>query len=185
MVKISSIFKAFLENTNFKSHYWFYLLFFFCIRSENQGVLFICSELILKYESAQTKLFSRLLAENPSGTGLKSILFQKLHWHFTVRINCSSDRKNFAEFRSSAFEFFLTVCQNNCRNKVPSIYDLNWQFLFIPFKSLLLPNWFFISWCSDMKNKSKVQVQVYKIMHMVSLEAIFSTRNILRLFKAT
>jgi hypothetical protein len=45
----------------------------------NQGVLSICSELTLKFESARIKLFSRLFAENPPGTGLKSILFPKCH----------------------------------------------------------------------------------------------------------
>ena len=50
---------------------------------------------------------------------LKSILFQKLYWPFTVRINCSSDLKSFSQ---SIEQFFHTVCQNNFGNKIPILF---------------------------------------------------------------
>ena len=59
----------------------------------------------------------------------KAFCYQKLFWPFTVRINCSSDLKNFANSRPSASNFksfsrslehcFLTVGQNNFGNKIP------------------------------------------------------------------
>ena len=59
----------------------------------------------------------------------KAFCYQKLFWPFIVWINCSSDLKNFANSRPSASNFksfswslehfFLTVGQNNFRNKIP------------------------------------------------------------------
>ena len=56
---------------------------------------------------------------------------QKLFWPFTVRLNCSSDFKNFANSCPSASnfksfsplleQFFLTVGQNNFGNKIPIV----------------------------------------------------------------
>ena len=55
-----------------------------------------------------------------------------MFWPFTVRINCSSDLKNFANSRPSASnfksfsqsqeQFFLTVGQNNFGNKIPFLH---------------------------------------------------------------
>ena len=94
-------------------------------------------------------------SEKPLETSLKSILFQKLFWHFTVWINCSSDLKflatsrpsasNFKRFSRLLKQFFLTVDQNNFGNKIPPFR------VFAPFTSrwcrrivvivLLLENW--------------------------------------------
>ena len=59
----------------------------------------------------------------------KEFCYQKLFWPFTVWINCSSDLKHFANswpsasnFKSlsrSVEQFFLTIGQNNFRNKIP------------------------------------------------------------------
>ena len=68
-------------------------------------------------------------------------------WPFTVRINCSSDLKNFANSRPSASnskkiswsleQFFLTVGQNNFGNKIPFFDSLSYSDLsvnfFLPF----------------------------------------------------
>ena len=62
---------------------------------------------------------------------------QTLNYRFgldvTVRMNCSSDLKNFANSRPSATnfknfsrsleQFFLTVGQNNFGNKIPILQD--------------------------------------------------------------
>ena len=57
----------------------------------------------------------------------KAICCQKLFWTFTLRINCSSDLKNFANSRPSSLNFksfsqslelFLTLGQNNFGNKI-------------------------------------------------------------------
>ena len=65
----------------------------------------------------------------------KAFCYQKLFWPFTVRTNCSSDLKIFANFQPStsnfksfswsAEQFFLTVCQNNFGNKIPNILQLS------------------------------------------------------------
>ena len=57
-----------------------------------------------------------------------------MFWPFTVRINCSSDLKFFANSRPSASnfksfsrtleQFFLTVGQNNFDNKIPYLHFL-------------------------------------------------------------
>ena len=53
----------------------------------------------------------------------KAFCYQKLFWPFTIWINCSSDLKIFANFKSfsrSPEHFFLTVAgQNNFGNKIP------------------------------------------------------------------
>ena len=72
----------------------------------------------------------------------KAFCYQKMVWPFSVRINCSSDLKNFANCRPSASNFnffsqslehiFLTVGQNNFSNKIPfllldyGIFSLFW-----------------------------------------------------------
>jgi hypothetical protein len=58
----------------------------------------------------------------------KAFCYQILFWSFTVWINCSSDLKNFENYRPSASnfksfsqsleQFFLTVGQNNFGNKI-------------------------------------------------------------------
>ena len=58
--------------------------------------------------------------------------YQKLFWPFTVRINCSSDLKNFANswpspsnFKTFSWlleQFFLTVGQYNFENKILILY---------------------------------------------------------------
>ena len=65
--------------------------------------------------------------------------FQKLSWPFTVRINCGSHPKSFSRYID---QFFLTVCVNNFRNKIP--YLNLWvvshlEFQFCPKFILLLP----------------------------------------------
>ena len=62
----------------------------------------------------------------------KGFCYQKLFWHFTVWINCSSHLKIFANSLPSASNFnlfsrlleqiFLTVGQNNFGNKIPLLY---------------------------------------------------------------
>ena len=62
----------------------------------------------------------------------KTFCYQKLFWHFTVRRNCSSDLKifanslsnhlNFKSFSRSLEQFFLTVGQNNFGNKIPFLH---------------------------------------------------------------
>ena len=42
---------------------------------------------------------------------VRSILFQKMSWSFTIWVNCSSDQKHVG--------FFLTEGQNNFGNKIP------------------------------------------------------------------
>ena len=64
----------------------------------------------------------------------KAFCYQKLFWPFTVRTNCSSDLKFFANSRPSASnfksfsrsleQFFLTVGQNNFDNKIPFLHCL-------------------------------------------------------------
>jgi len=61
-----------------------------------------------------------------------SCLFQNLFWPFTVWMNYSSDLKkfanswpsalNFKKFSLSLEQFFLTVGQNNCGNKIPLFF---------------------------------------------------------------
>ena len=63
----------------------------------------------------------------------KTFCYQKLFWPFTVRINCSSDRKTFENswtsaskfknFPRSLEQFFLTVSQNNFGNKIPLVIE--------------------------------------------------------------
>ena len=73
--------------------------------------------------------------EKPPGTSLKSILLSKIVLMFTIWINCSSDRKNFANYRTcKSFslwleQFFLTVGQNNFGNKIPLPLN-DWCILF-------------------------------------------------------
>ena len=60
----------------------------------------------------------------------KAFCYQKLFWPFTVRTNCSSDLKifanslplasNFKQFSRSLEQFFPTVGQNNFGNKIPN-----------------------------------------------------------------
>ena len=62
----------------------------------------------------------------------KVFCYQKLFWPFTVRTNCSSDLKIFANSRPSASNFksfswslehfFLTVGQNNFGNKISFLH---------------------------------------------------------------
>ena len=61
-----------------------------------------------------------------SSNKLKSILLQKLFWTFSVWINCFSNLKNFTNslFRSME-QLFLTVGQNNFRNKIQNNYRLS------------------------------------------------------------
>ena len=101
-------------------------------------------------------------------------ILQEQVWKAFCSKNCINVRLNYFSdlitFRIQALNFFPTVGQKNCRNKIPSSCLMD----FISVDVLI-----------HMKNKSKVQVQVWKLLHMVSLQAIFSSRNILGLFKAT
>ena len=59
---------------------------------------------------------------------LENILFQKLYWPSTVRINCSNNPKIFANSWPSKFQkfftikFVLTVGQNNFGNKIAFLF---------------------------------------------------------------
>ena len=67
----------------------------------------------------------------------KAFCYQKLFWPFTVWINCSSDLKNYANSRPSAWNFksfsrsleqiFLTFGQNNFVNKISQKNKQKWK----------------------------------------------------------
>ena len=72
---------------------------------------------------------------------LKSVLFQKLFWPFTVWINHFTDLKkisnswpstlNFKSFSQSQEQFLLPVGQNNYANKIPILIRLFLTTLFL------------------------------------------------------
>jgi hypothetical protein len=80
-------------------------------------------------------MYVLLIKSETSSKQLKSILFQKLFWPFTVQINCSSDFKTFANswpsasyfisFSRSLEQFFLTIVQNNFGNKITFFVLIN------------------------------------------------------------
>ena len=71
----------------------------------------------------------------------KAFCYQKLFWPFTAWMNCSIDLKNFANFWPSASnfksfsrsveQFFLTVGQNNFRNKILFFPKGHFEFLMV------------------------------------------------------
>ena len=92
----------------------------------------------------------------------KAFCYQKLFWPFTVRRNCSSDLKMFANSRPSASNFkifsrplerfFLTVGQNNFGNKIPKLFyqKIALFMILLKFRTILLPKGFMLLWREHM-----------------------------------
>ena len=90
--------------------------------NSNAGFLKTCAGRLLDMRNLQEQ-------------GKKAFCCQKLFRLFTVWINCSDDLKNFTYsspsatnfkcFSRSLEQFFLTVGQNNCGNKIPLWYSTN------------------------------------------------------------
>ena len=125
----------------------------------------------------------------------KAFCYQKLFWPFTVWINCSSDLKNFANFRPSASNFksfsqsleqyFLTVGQNNFVNKIP--YQIILRLLFFSSSSYFRimnvsafrkenEKWHDIHWC--WQKVQGVRWSIRLCMHLIA-----SLPDLLTLFK--
>ena len=83
----------------------------------------------MTFSNLNSNCSNSLIMRNLQEQVKKAFCYQKLFWHFTVWINCSSDLKNFANSRPSASnfksfsrsleQFFLTEGQNNFGNKSP------------------------------------------------------------------
>ena len=94
----------------------------------------------------------------------KAFCYQKFFRPFTVWINCSSDLKFFANFKSfslSLEQFFFTVGQNKFGNKIPEL-ALKWD-LVIQLSQVILKK---ISKCvHKMKNYLKWHIKILKTLY--------------------
>ena len=74
---------------------------------ENPGKTFILSNFSCRFLNPNIffPIWILIRSEKLLGTSIKSILFQKLVWPFTVRINCYNDLKNLANSWPSASIF--------------------------------------------------------------------------------
>ena len=73
-----------------------------------------------------------------TGISWKSILFQGMYWHFTVRINCSSDLKHFINSQPSALNFksfsssiehFFSLSRSELRTILETKYHFHYKYL--------------------------------------------------------
>ena len=122
----------------------------------------------------------------------KAFCCQKLFWPFTVRTNCCSDLKifanswpsssNFKSFSRSLEQFFLTEGQNNFDNKIPFHQSFNetsmYFFLIIPIESTYLVVKFLsamqrkFSWHSFLAGRKKNMVCVFVLGIFSNFQAI-------------
>ena len=114
--------------------------------------------------------------------------YQKLFWHFTVWINCSSDLKKFAN--SIIKTFFLPIDQNNFGNKIPFLCQ---RYPFIRISSYVLHitllNWLSIYfqvaheyWHNSMFPKSRPKSPLQKYDLYTYWKIILKIENICTLF---
>ena len=111
------------------------LCFMHCIQHSDSEIVtgiklfFILSSMFLNPNNLNSNCSNLLDMRNLEEKVKNAFCYQTLFWPFTVRINCSSDLKIFANSRPSVLsfkifsqsleQFFLTVGENNFGHKIP------------------------------------------------------------------